>query len=243
MCLLPNLYAGDLAVSCVDKLQPQISKRPGNALSCIDIREFGPTSNRPVSQVLVVFIGNNDLSKKGNSPALAAASELSKRLNALTVILLKSEPAKFSSQPSGKPKFAKSFYSVEDVAWVAGELKRLRHLHAGKKILLIGYSGGAAVAAQFPGRFPENADAYLLVGCPCDQAQWSTVKANTRISLLVGTHDDDTPTNFSEAYVAGLRAQGVKTRLTYAVGATHVSVLRSPEFFMLAEHLLLALAP
>lgn len=243
MCLLPNLYADDLAAPCVDRLKAQIGKRPDNALSCIDIREFEPISNRPVSQVLVVFIGDNDLSKKGISLSPAVASELSKRLNALTVTLQKSEFAKMSSQSSGNSRVANSFYSVEDVVMAAGELKRLRNLHVGKKILLIGHSGGAAVAAQLPGRFPESADAYLLVGCPCHQAQWRTVKANTRISLLVGTNDDDTPASFSQTYVAGLRAQGVKTRLTYAVGATHVSVLRSPEFFMLAEHLLSALAP
>lgn len=42
--------------------------------------------------------------------------------------------------------------------------------------------------------------------------------------------------------VGGLHAQGVKTRLTYAVGATHVSVLRLPEFFMLARELAEALS-
>lgn len=42
---------------------------------------------------------------------------------------------------------------------------------------------------------------------------------------------------FSQTYVVSLPAQGVKTRLPYAVRATHVSVPRSPEFFMLAQAL------
>lgn len=63
------------------------------------------------------------------------------------------------------------------------------------------------------------------------------IKAGTRISLVVGNKDDNTLPIFSQAYAVSLRAQGVDTRLTYAVGATHVSVQRSPEFFMLAQAL------
>ena len=243
MYVLPHLHAENLAAPCADTLKAQTDKRPGHTLNCIDSRAFEPTSNRPVAQVLVVFMGDNDFSKKGIYLASAAASELSKRLNASTVTLQKSQSAKLPSQSLGNARVASNFYPVEEVAGVAGELNRLRSLHAGKKILLIGHARGAAVAAQLLGLFPESADAYLLVGCPCDQTQSATVKATTRISLLVGSHDDNTPASFSETYVAGLRTQGVKTRLTYAVGATHVSVLRSPEFFMLAEQLAATLAP
>jgi hypothetical protein len=47
---------------------------------------------------------------------------------------------------------------------------------------------------------------------------------------------------FSESYARALQARGVKTRVTYAMNATHVSVLRSPEFFMLAGELADALS-
>lgn len=190
-------------------------------------------------RVLVVFIGETNRSKIGFSHATATASELSKRLNVLVVNLQRG----MTFEQPGNSSILQSIYPVEDVAKVAGAMDRLRGMHPGKKILLIAHSDSAAMAAQLPGRFPGSADAYLLAGCLCNHAPLRSMPPDTRIALLVGTNDDKTPANFSETYLAALRVQGVKTRLTYAVGATHVSVVRSPEFFMLAEKMVEALAP
>jgi hypothetical protein len=64
----------------------------------------------------------------------------------------------------------------------------------------------------------------------------------TLLSLVVGNKDENTLPLFSESYARALQARGVKTRVTYAMNATHVSVLRSPEFFMLAGELADALS-
>ena len=55
--------------------------------------------------------------------------------------------------------------------------------------------------------------------------------------MVVGNKDENTLPQFSEAYARALQARGVKTRVTYAMNATHVSVQRAPEFFMLAGEL------
>ncbi|MDB5932024.1 MAG: alpha/beta fold hydrolase, partial [Polaromonas sp.] len=152
-------------------------------------------------------------------------------------------------------------YTAGNVVIVAAALDRLRMLNAGTKILLVGHAGGAAMTALVASRFPSSADAFLLVACPCDVPQWqqwrnastgraerltqslspqaetAKITAGTRMALLVGSKDDSMPSKFSEAYAAALQRQGVKTRLTYAIGATHVSVLRAPEFFMLIQEL------
>ena len=64
----------------------------------------------------------------------------------------------------------------------------------------------------------------------------------TLVSLVVGNKDENTLPLFSESYARALQARGLKTRVTYAMNATHVSVLRSPEFFMLAGELAEALS-
>ncbi len=66
--------------------------------------------------------------------------------------------------------------------------------------------------------------------------------ARRLISLVVGNEDENTLPLFSESYARALQARGLKTRVTYAMNATHVSVLRSPEFFMLAGELVEALS-
>lgn len=70
---------------------------------------------------------------------------------------------------------------------------------------------------------------------PLDEV--TKVAPGTRISILAGTRDDHTLPRFSERYVADLQSSAVRTRLTYAASSTHVSVLRSPEFFMLGQRL------
>ena len=194
------------------------------------------------------------------------ALQLSQKLGATTVEVQRQNfgPVPGWSDPFGTAR--NDDFTLEQVALFQAALVRLRARHSGKKILLIGHASGAAMAALLASRFPGSAEAYLLAACPCDvpawrqwrnmpshstagaspslspQAEVQRVTAGTRIGLVVGNRDDNTLPQFSEAYVARLQAQGVKTRLTYALGATHVSVQRSPELLMVARNLIAELS-
>jgi pimeloyl-ACP methyl ester carboxylesterase len=50
-----------------------------------------------------------------------------------------------------------------------GALKR--RYHAGT-VVVVGHSGGAAIAANMLGRHPALIDAALVVSCPCDVEKW-----------------------------------------------------------------------
>jgi pimeloyl-ACP methyl ester carboxylesterase len=152
-------------------------------------------------------------------------------------------------------------YTSRNAEIIAVALGSLRSFNPGKKILLIGHSGGAAMTALVASRFPGSADAYLLGACPCDVPAWRQWRSSsagkggawsrslsplaeaekigpgTLISMVVGNKDENTLPQFSEAYARALQARGVKIRATYAMNATHVSVQRAPEFFMLAGEL------
>lgn len=238
----------------------------GKSQHCVAIRKFEPVTTGGNAKVLVVFL-QGDIR---NLPAESGtAFNLSQQLRSSTISL---QLASYRSDEGiadatgGNASAHDDDYTPGNVATLASALDRLRALNSGKKILLIGHSGGAAMAALLASRFPASADAYLLAACPCDVPQWrqlrnastgktgrlthglsphdevDKIKASTRIALVVGIRDDNTLAKFSEAYVSRLQRQGVKTRLTYAIGATHVSVLRSPEFFMLAQQLVAELS-
>ena len=231
------------------------------------VRKFEPVNSaRTDSRILVAFLQGDRRGIIELPAASGAAFDLAQQLNASTVALQFSGHRSNADPSNGAASLHADDYTPENVAVVAGALGQLRALSPGKKILLVGHSGGAVMAALLASRFPASADAYLLAGCPCDLVQWrqrrnipagqtdswarslsplnevGKTRASTRMSLVVGTRDDATLAKFSEAYVAGLQGHGVKMRLTYAVGATHVSVLRSPEFFMLARELAQALS-
>ncbi|MEO6319925.1 MAG: hypothetical protein ABIR56_04620 [Polaromonas sp.] len=221
-------------------------------------QKFEPAVRSANTKVLVVFLQGSSRSKAALAANRTAALNLSQQLNASTVAMQRQI---YRSETGGAEDAKDDDYTPGNVALMATALDRLRSLNAGKKLLLIGHADGAVMAALLASRFPASADAYLLAACPCDlpgrlqsrdaltgktvngmhglspQDEAGNIRAGTRIALVVGNKDDNTLAKLSEAYVASLQRQGVKTRLTYAIGATHVSVLRSPEFFMLASQL------
>lgn len=198
----------------------------------------------------------------------AAAAALAVQLGAVTVALQRpGYESRAGRSDSDRQEAAGSKggddYSPGNLQIVADALQHLRRANPGRKILLVGHDGGAATAALLANRFPASADAYLLTACPCDVPAWrqsriafegpaaspwarslspldetAGVPPTALVHVLVGARDENTWPRFSEAYVAALQKRGVKTRVTYAAGATHVSVLRAPEFFMLAGDLL-----
>lgn len=215
---------------------------------CLLTRTFRTDGAGALSRVLVVFLpGDGGRSVAADS---GTAFELARQLRATTVAVQR-------PVDGGEG-------SAAQVSRLAGALGQLRRTHPGQKILLVGHAGGAALTALLAARFPASADAFLLAACPCDLTAWQSLSSSppvkagagdgpavslspltearqmppgTRISVVVGNRDDRTPPRLSEAYVAALQARGVATRLTYAMGATHVSVQRAPEFFMLAQSL------
>lgn len=246
-------------IKCPDGKAANGIQRVGSGRHCLLMRVFDPVGAN--ARVLIVYLHGDS----GGSVTLPADSgtafNLSQQLKIKTIALQRPGYRSELGLSDGYTSTQDGDYAVEHLDILAAALGRLRVLNSGKKILLVGHAGGAAMAALLASRFSASADAYLLAACPCDLVKWQkwrnfsaggaiggkgslspqaeveNIKATTRIGLVVGNKDDNILPIFSQAYAVSLQAQGVKTRLTYAVGATHVSVQRSPEFFMLAQAL------
>ena len=250
------------AAVCPDGKPVDAVQRVGDHAGCLVVRRIEPA--RATSPVLVVFLHGDSGARTDLGDDRSVALALSSRLGAVAYSLQRPGYESPSGHSDGQTSAAGDDYSTENIALVARGLQSLRKLNPGKRILLVGYSGGAATAALLANRHAGSADGYLLAACPCDLASWrqwrasaghgsgdsapwsrslsplnevAGIKPDVRISVVVGAKDENTLPKFSEAYVGALQGRGVKTRLTYAAGATHVSVVRSPEFFMLADDL------
>ena len=59
-------------------------------------------------------------------------------------------------------------YTPEVTDAIAIAVSSLKQTFAARRVILVGHSGGAAIAANILGRHPDVADAALLVACACD---------------------------------------------------------------------------
>jgi pimeloyl-ACP methyl ester carboxylesterase len=71
-------------------------------------------------------------------------------------------------------------YTAEVVAAVAAATEQLKSRYRASTTILVGHSGGAAIAALLLGRYPDIANASLLVACPCDVPAWRKYMMSVR---------------------------------------------------------------
>lgn len=134
----------------------------------------------------------------------------------------------------------KDRYSADEMDRIADALRRLRDVHAAERLIVVGYSGGAAATGVILGRHPGLIDRAVLLGCPCDVARWrkmwnrapypkaespsayiDRVPKGTVIHLLTGAGDDVTPPVLGADYAAAARRAGLDARFTAVEGANH----------------------
>lgn len=157
-------------------------------------------------------------------------------------------------------------YTPDRLDAVSDSLRRLRARYPRARLVLIGHSGGAAMAADLAGTRPELVDGLLLAACPCSLPEWrqhmkarlpaapfdqpvrsldplQTVggaQLDLRAALVVGADDPITPPKFSRAYAEALALRGIATDYRVLPGKGH-DILDDPEVLSAAERLAAAL--
>jgi predicted esterase len=148
----------------------------------------------------------------------------------------------------GQPGYdAGDNWTPEVVNAVAAVLAELKEKYHPRRAILVGHSGGAAIVGNLLGQQGAAMDGALLVACPCDVTAWrkhmqSTkggriwerpvrslsplalvdgVSASAKLSLLVGSDDQTTPSALTLAYADALRARNVAVSVTIAPGLGH----------------------
>lgn len=149
-------------------------------------------------------------------------------------------------------------WNARNIDAIAEATARLRQRYHGRKVVVAGHSGGAAIAANILGRHPELVDAALLVSCPCDVVAWREsmfeltgnpvfqgkvdtlspieqlegVSDRVEVLMVVGRQDEVAPPFLSESYQAAALEQGKRVRLIQLEGKGH-EIFLDPE--VLAE--------
>ena len=149
---------------------------------------------------------------------------------------------------------------VDAVARAARQLAKDQHARA---TILVGHSGGAAIAANVLGRHPDIARGAVLVACGCDPSAWrarrsaetsnpifdgptrsilplevgSAVAPGTVVRMVVGQEDDVAPPAYSQTYATALRQHGIDVAVDVVPGLGH-NILFAPRVLEALAHIL-----
>jgi pimeloyl-ACP methyl ester carboxylesterase len=131
-------------------------------------------------------------------------------------------------------------YTAHNVDAVANAIQALKTQYATRRVVVVGYSGGAATAGVILGRHPELIDRAVLIACPCDlnirRQAWSKnivrrsisphevadkVFKTSQVTAITGDADVNTTPAQVSGYIATLKARGVRARYMEVPKATH----------------------
>ena len=131
-------------------------------------------------------------------------------------------------------------YTAHNVDAVANALQALKRKYNARRLVVVGYSGGAATAGVILGRHPELIDRAVLIACPCDltvrRQGWAkniirrsmsphevanSVFKTAQVTAITGDADVNTTPAQVTGYIATLTARGVNARYIEVPKATH----------------------
>ncbi|MEO1046043.1 MAG: alpha/beta fold hydrolase [Pseudomonadota bacterium] len=155
------------------------------------------------------------------------------------------------NQSAGKKGMATGDnYTADRIAAIAEVIAAERQKYPGSDAVIVGHSGGAAIAANLAALYPQLVDSALLVSCPCVLDQWrehmlsiapdapfdqpvtsinplnmvERINQDKRITIMVGEDDQVTPSSLSKLYYDRLKQRSV---------AAHFFVLADKDHEML----------
>lgn len=208
-----------------------IAEAVAGAGRCLMAATFGAETAGADPTLVVILHG--DLSRGGAADYhVPIAREIGERPGVIAVALVRpGYPDGRGGVSQGSHSGRRDHYTAENNAIVADALRTLTAAHGASRTVVIGHSGGAAQTGAIIGRFPEVADAAMLVSCPCDVRKWRRmgnrsawrrsqspiefadgVAADMRLVALTGGSDGNTRPILAEEYVAALTARGVDAR-------------------------------
>ena len=131
-------------------------------------------------------------------------------------------------------------YTAHNVDAVANALQALKAKYRARRLVVVGYSGGAATTGVILGRHPELIDAAVLIACPCDldirRQAWASsivrrsvsphevagsVFKTVQVTAITGAADVNTAPEQVTGYIKTLKSHGVKARYIEVPKATH----------------------
>lgn len=149
-------------------------------------------------------------------------------------------------------------YTAHNVDAVAYALQALKTKYNARRLVVVGFSGGAATTGVILGRHPALIDNAVLIACPCDltirRQAWAknivrrsisphevanSVFDTAQVTAITGAADVNTKPEQVTGYIATLKSRGLKARYIEVPKATHETGLFGTKLLQetVAKHL------
>lgn len=230
---------------------------------------YGAQTRYQVRNLVVVLNGDGGPGARSDFNAFATAVATTVPDSVAIALLRPGYSDRIGNQsPGNRGADLGDNYTTDRITAVAGALEALRMRYPRAGVVVVGESGGAAVAANLAAMRPDLVNGIVLVGCPCALPEWRRymhgrvpgagwnrpvesldplqtvggIAPSLRAAILVGTEDDVTPVRFSRPYAEALALRGIATDYRILPGRGH-AILNDPEVLDATARLAAALLP
>lgn len=209
--------------------------RVDGKLECLVIKVFGQPDGTSTKTLLVFLHG--DTSAGGPSSYMYPLAAKYASQSVISVALIR--PGYFDldhNESTGNTLGRRDNVTEHNVEAVANALQGLRIHYKAARLIVVGHSGGAATAGVILGKFPGIIDDAILVGCPCNMAQYRAgrsfrslspdqfvagIPKRSKVIALTGSKDDNTYPQLAAGYVADLAVRSLDGKFIEVPDASH----------------------
>ena len=139
-------------------------------------------------------------------------------------------------------------WSIIEIRLSGAAIKKLKEYYQPDELIVMGHSGGAQETSILIGRMPGLIDKAILSGCPCLEGwpdkrnnpwespanQIAHIDPKTKITIITGKKDRETPTEASVEYAKRAKEQGLNVELHVVKGAHEFKQLKGSTEIMKA---------
>jgi pimeloyl-ACP methyl ester carboxylesterase len=217
-------------------------------------RAFGAEAPGEVKTLVFVLHGDAPFVKPSYHYAFAAEAAKLPGVRAIGILRPGYQDPDGDISPGVRGITTGDNYTPDRVDAIARAIARIEARYPGARHIVVGHSGGAAIAADLAALRPDLVDGVLLVSCPCDLPKWRAfmkkkipaapfeqpvdsynsialvpkLSRKLALSMMVGSADDTAPPDLTQAYSAAARARGIAVDLRVLPGKPH-DILNEPE--------------
>lgn len=221
----------------------------GGSTGCLVMKKYGYAGPSPPGAMLVWLHG--DLTRGGPAQyhfrlAEKAAAVFAEDKVMSVALVRPGFPDEEGYYSSGNSYRRVDTYTAENISEIGTAIERLKSRYKPGKVIIIGDSGGSAMAAVLLGMKPGLAEGAVLVSCPCELVSWRAgtvpwnrsenpinwagkISTSAKVIALTGSADIITSPALAASFVEALQARGVDASFQVVQGASHGRVMESKE--------------
>ena len=208
---------------------------------CLGVRVFGAEA-ASTSPVLIVLL-HGDVSDGGPADYMYPAAQDISSAHPEAIVAHLLRPGYDDGQgrrSTGQAFGRRDHYTAANVDAIAAAIENLADHYTASRVVVLGHSGGAAMAGVMLGRHPEVADAALLLSCPCDIDRWRAernrsawtrsespsayidrIPTTLTVVAMTGSGDTTTQPHLARDYIEALQERGVAAEFIRIGGGSH----------------------